>query len=244
VLLRRKAMFTLKIKRLLIVIVCVLLIPIYASADLLTYQFTLWCDDVDPVDPGGAWYGGFEEPPSEPFQGSFTINEILLQPEMYVRIDMGNFVAPSDDYPGSYKDPRIPSDFSSSDLLLDFSLVLPDHTIHGHRDWWAWETNELGEITKLWFAEDPGLGVSLVRPSPGWFAGHDWWSYYGDLPQIISGHADFNAQPIPEPSTVLLIGIGLIGLAGYGRKKLRKISLLFIFASTTSQTFNIFQIYL
>ena len=32
----------------------------------------------------------------------------------------------------------------------------------------------------------------------------------------------FRVRPIPEPATILLLGAGLVGLASFGRKKLRK----------------------
>jgi len=40
---------------------------------------------------------------------------------------------------------------------------------------------------------------------------------------VVSG-ADGNAGtvPIPEPATLLLLGVGMVGLAGFGRKKIKK----------------------
>jgi hypothetical protein len=39
---------------------------------------------------------------------------------------------------------------------------------------------------------------------------------------FISPHLDIDFTPVPEPTTILLLGSGLIGLTGYGRKKFFK----------------------
>jgi hypothetical protein len=40
--------------------------------------------------------------------------------------------------------------------------------------------------------------------------------YYG------LSHIEFTGSPVPEPTTMLLLGAGLVGLAGFGRKKFKK----------------------
>ena len=44
----------------------------------------------------------------------------------------------------------------------------------------------------------------------------------GDGTALLSWYIEGTVAPIPEPTTMLLLGSGLIGLAGYGRKKFLK----------------------
>jgi len=101
----------------------------------------------------------------------------------------------------------------------DTSLLSFDFTLGAGATWdGIWQFVVDGSKYTLGTAATPGVWVQ------DFFGGY--WTYdYGIASYTLGGNLNGNSgpgYPTPEPATMLLLGSGLIGLAGYGRKKLFK----------------------
>jgi hypothetical protein len=81
------------------------------------------------------------------------------------------------------------------------------------------------------FGEGTSFNMTLLSdraPMEGDFyaqGGNDSYAYnsgYGELDGANILVPDTMPHPVPEPGTMLLLGSGLIGIAGWGRKRFRK----------------------
>jgi hypothetical protein len=85
----------------------------------------------------------------------------------------------------------------------------------------AWRGGGVGDKIGDATYDPTGTGLNITFNSGNEFfaddVGFHWTMQCGN--DVVEGKAN---APVPEPGTMILLGSGLIGLAGYGRKRFRK----------------------
>jgi hypothetical protein len=115
-----------------------------------------------------------------------------------------------------------------SDLATKFDLTLTGHGDNSRKaiDFYV-SVDDKSSWTMVGSYNAP-RGVSFTETLDilgykGLFDGHDNFDvaygchYWHDMTEV-----NIEQNPVPEPTTLILLGSGLVGLAGFGRKKFKK----------------------
>jgi len=99
-------------------------------------------------------------------------------------------------------------------LTTDITYLVSDNV--GNSASFTLAPNLNGGTTQIGFAATGTIITiaSISEPISAWDFFIDNVTFNEELPPEIS--------PVPEPSTMILLGAGLVGLAGYGKKKFRR----------------------
>ena len=186
-------------KNLFAVFLCVGLLMFAGSANAILFTDTVDVGDLYGADAGGILHQGFDEV-TYTWEHS-TPADFKVPWDIVNSATISMYVGWVDTFGDDHFD------------VGTYSLSLDQNT--------ATYSLDIGSLFVTW-PNGQALSASLTIHEDERTVGHPEWN--GD---IILGDSVFtldydNADPVPEPATMLLLGSGLAGLAGFGRRKFFK----------------------